>query len=327
MERTMTQPDTSTSPTAGSTRRLPARLERIGSALEKRVRGLAVANLLGQGVLIVTGGAVRLTESGLGCSTAPQCEPGEFVPAWTPETSSHVYIEFGNRLLATLLLLIAAAAFIAVWRARPHLRLLGALPVAGVLIQAVLGAIVVRQDLNPWLVAPHLLISVALVWLSVLLALKVRDAPPRAGVASLHFERLVSTVLLFVVVVLGALTTGAGPHSGDSEATERLALNPASVARVHALSVWAFVALVAWIAWRVRRDRSLGDRDEVRRASVVLLVVTLVQGLIGYVQYFTGLPIVLVGAHLAGAAVLVAAHSAAWTLLRPAAVSETAAAT
>ena len=126
---------------------------------------------------------------------------------------------------------------------------------------------------------------------------------------------LLLTALTFVVVILGALTTGAGPHSGDADATERLALDPAFIARVHSASVWTFMLVLAYLILRVRRDRSEGPRDEVRKAWVVLLAVALAQGAIGYAQYFTGLPVVLVGLHLAGAATLVAAQSAAFFLL------------
>ena len=118
-----------------------------------------------------------------------------------------------------------------------------------------------------------------------------------------------------VILFLGALTTGAGPHSGDIDATERLALDPAGIARAHAWTVWAFLAVFAVLIWRVRGDRSIGKRDEVRRAWIVLAIVTLAQGLIGYVQYFTGLPEVIVAVHLAGIGFFTAAAAAAHYLL------------
>src|SRR5690606_19660272 len=142
-------------------------------------------------------------------------------------------------------------------------------------------------------VAPHLLISMVLVWAAVQLALRYRNAPRRQGACNKR-ELAVFNVLTVAVVLLGTLTTGAGPHSGDAEATERLALDPALIARIHAASVWMFLVLLAWIIWRVRKDVSAGERDEVRKAWVVLLIVTLAQGLLGYVQYFTGLPELLV---------------------------------
>lgn len=293
----------------------PRRFTRLLDAISDRGRGLVVANIWAQGGIIVTGGIVRLTGSGLGCSSWPECEPGRFTPERINASDLHPFIEFGNRLLTFVLLAIAVGVAVAVWRRRPQMRILGLVPLAGVLLQAVLGGILVITDLNPILVAPHLLISIVLVWISVQIALRYRNAPRRNGKCIKKSLRA-SLVLLAAVMVLGALTTGAGPHSGDYEATVRLALDPAEVARIHALTVWAFVAVLAWIVWKVRHDRSHGDRDEVRKAWVVLVAITLAQGIIGYAQYFTGLPELLVGLHLAGAAALTAAHSAAYWLLR-----------
>jgi cytochrome c oxidase assembly protein subunit 15 len=288
---------------------------RLADATAKRGRFLTVANIFTQAGIIVTGGAVRLTGSGLGCSTWPQCEPGSFTPAFVAETPFHAYVEFGNRLLTFVLLIVAVGVAIAVKRTRPDLKWWGLAPLIGVLAQAVIGGITVLTDLNPAVVAPHLLISMLLVWAAVQLALRYRNAPRRNG-ACIKRELAVFNVLTVAVVVLGTLTTGAGPHSGDAEATERLAMDPALIARIHAVSVWLFIAVLLWIIWRVRKDVSHGERDEVRKAWVVLLAVTLLQGVIGYVQYFTGLPELLVGIHLAGAAALVAAQSAAFYLLR-----------
>jgi cytochrome c oxidase assembly protein subunit 15 len=296
----------------------------VGSRTADRIgrwgRPLTLANILLQGAIIVTGGAVRLTGSGLGCSTWPQCEPGSFTPSFTPETGYHAFVEFGNRLVTLVLLLVAGLLAIAVWRTRRDLLWWGLAPLIGVVLQAVIGGITVLADLHPAIVAPHLLISTLLVWLAVQLSLRYRNAPRRVGGCIKRRLRLL-TALTLAVVVLGALTTGAGPHSGDSEATLRLALDPVEIARIHALTVWAFILVLLWIIWAVRRDRSEGaaeglGRDEVRPAWIVLLVVTLAQGAIGYIQFFSGLPIVLVGAHLAGAATLVAAQSAAYYLLR-----------
>jgi cytochrome c oxidase assembly protein subunit 15 len=154
-----------------------------------------------------------------------------------------------------------------------------------------------------------------LVWQAVWLALKYRDAPRREG-RCVRKPLRVSSVLLVGLLVLGTVTTGAGPHSGDAEATDRLGIDPEAAAQAHALIVWAFVAILAYLVWRVRRDHSYGDRDEVGKAWKVLVGVTLAQAAIGYIQYFTGLPEVIVGAHLAGAAILTAAHSAAFFLLK-----------
>lgn len=293
----------------------PSRWRRFSDALGRWARPLTIANLIAQGGIIVTGGAVRLTGSGLGCSTWPQCEPGSFTPEFHAETPLHAFIEFGNRTLTGVLLIIAALVAVAVINRRPDLKWWALAPFLGVVAQAVIGGITVLADLHPLIVAPHLWVSVLLVWAAVQLCLKFRDAPRRVG-RCIKRELWVLNALTVAVVFLGTLTTGAGPHSGDADVTERLSLDPAAIARIHALSVWVFIVVLAVIVWKVRNDHSEGERDEVRRAWAVLVIVTLAQGAIGYVQYFTGLPEIIVGAHLAGAAVLVAAESAVFYLLR-----------
>ena len=294
----------------------PTLLTRGVDAIAARGRGLTIANIIVQGAIIATGAAVRLTSSGLGCSTWPQCEPGEFTPTLHGASAYHQAIEFGNRTMTGLLLVVTALLAIALWR-RADLRIWGLIPGIGVIVQAVLGGILVHAQLNPWLVAPHLWISAGLVWIAVYIALRYRHAAGREGRA-LTPLRVANLGLFIVVLFLGALTTGAGPHSGDAEATERLALDPALIARVHSGSVWLFLITLGALIWFIRKDRSAGERDEVRTAWIVLLVATLLQGVIGYVQYFTGLPIVLVELHLVGVAVLSAAMSAFFFLARPA---------
>lgn len=290
-------------------------LERLARFAAEHTRGFTIANIIGQGVIIVTGGAVRLTGSGLGCSTWPQCEPGTFVPVDVPESSLHPYIEFGNRTLTFVLTLIAAGVAVGIWRNRPDLRRWGLVPLIGVIAQAVLGGVTVLTGLNPVAVAPHFLISTLLVWHGVWLALTFSKAPRRVG-RDLDRPLWLLTGLLGVLLFLGTLTTGAGPHSGDAEATNRLGLDPALIARAHALSVWAFCLVLAYVIFAVRRDRSEDGSTRVARAVVVLAAVTAAQGAIGYIQYFTDLPEILVGTHLAGAAALTAAHAAVFYLLR-----------
>ena len=290
-------------------------LARFRNFLGRHTRALTIANIWAQGGIIVTGGAVRLTGSGLGCSTWPQCEPGEFTPQAFGESSIHPYIEFGNRLLTFVLLMVAIALAVAIWNSRRELRWWGLVPLLGVVGQAIVGGITVLTDLNPVVVAPHLLLSMALVWQAVWLALRFRSAPRREG-SCIKKPLRTSLVLLVGLLVLGTLTTGAGPHSGDAGATERLGLDPTEIAKAHAAVVWFFIAVLAYLVWKVRNDRSAGSRDEVRKAWIVLAAVTLAQAAIGYVQFFTGLPELIVGAHLAGAAALTAAHSAAYYLLK-----------
>lgn len=267
------------------------------------------ANLLGQILIVGTGGAVRLTASGLGCSTWPQCTPGQFTPAVHDATSFHPFVEFGNRTVSVLLMVVAVAVAVLVTgdRRRPRsYRWLGLVPVIGVFVQAVVGGLTVLFDLNPVLVSSHMLISMGLVALSMWLLVRARegDAPPVALVdRSVRTLERVLWGLAVVVLVLGVVTTGAGPHSGDEEVGYRYAVDPYTVAKVHAAAVWLFVIVLAAMLWRMRRT---GVRGRPWTVALVLAGVTLGQGAIGYVQLYTGLPIALVNLHLVGAACLTA---------------------
>lgn len=273
---------------------------------------LAIANLVAQIGIIVTGGAVRLTGSGLGCSQWPMCEPGAFTPEFHAQMTFHPVIEFGNRTLTGVLGIIALALLWAVYRRQPtasrpaSLKRLAWLPLAGIAVQAVVGGITVLVDLHPAIVGSHMLISLALVAVSSYLLLRLASPDAPAGPAASVRARSVGglTVLVGVVLlVLGVITTGAGPHSGDATEPYRWALDPAFISRLHALAVWVFVVLVVVGAVLARRE---ANRAAVR-AWGWLLGVTLLQGLIGYVQYFTGLPELLVGLHMLGSALTVVA--------------------
>ncbi|WP_456786898.1 COX15/CtaA family protein [Cellulomonas sp. P5_C5] len=269
-----------------------------------------VANLVGQILIIVTGGAVRLTGSGLGCSTWPQCEPGEFTPRFHDATSIHPFIEFGNRTVSGLLVAVATvvAVLVVLDRRRPwSYRRLGLVPVVGVLIQAVIGGITVLVDLHPAIVGGHLLISMALVAFSTWLVVRTREGDGPAVPLVDRTTRLlvrVLSVLAAVVLVLGVVVTGAGPHSGDEEVGYRFAVDPWAMSKVHAASVWAFVAVLVVVLVLLHR-RGVTGRPEAM--GYTLLAVTLAQGAIGYVQLFSGLPIGLVNLHMLGAAVLASA--------------------
>ncbi|WP_265523636.1 COX15/CtaA family protein [Oerskovia flava] len=283
-------------------------------------RGFLVANVVAQVGIIVTGGAVRLTGSGLGCSTWPQCEPGQFTPVFHEATSLHPYIEFGNRTLTGVLAVIALAVAVMLWTDRSRtdaFRRLGLVPLAGVAVQAVIGGITVLLELHPAVVAVHFLVSAALVWVSTYLLYRYRegDGAPRqvVGTTATRTGRVLGA-LLVPVLVLGVLVTGSGPHGGDDDVPYRFALDPVLVTRYHALSVWAFLvalAVLVVLVWRAGAPAATTSRA--RRAVLVLVAVTLLQGAIGYVQYFTGLPELLVGLHMLGAALLVV--STTWTLL------------
>ena len=269
-----------------------------------------VANLVGQIVIIVTGGAVRLTASGLGCSTWPQCEPGQFTPQLHSATSFHPYVEFGNRTVSVLLVAVAAvvAVLVVLDRRRPwSYRRLGLVPVVGVLIQAVIGGITVLVDLHPAIVGGHLLISMALVAFSAWLVVRTREGDGPAVPLVDRTTTLVVRVLVAltaVVLVLGVVVTGAGPHSGDDEVGYRFDVDPWTMSKLHAASVWAFVAVLVVVLVLLRRR---GVTGRPWSTGLVLLGVTLAQGAIGYVQLFTGLPIALVNLHMLGAALLATA--------------------
>jgi cytochrome c oxidase assembly protein subunit 15 len=288
-------------------------------------RGVLVANVVAQIGIIVTGGAVRLTDSGLGCSTWPHCEPGSFTPVLHEATTIHPYIEFGNRLLTFVLAAVAVAVLVLVWtdrRRSPEYRALGFVPIAGVVAQALIGGVVVLLHLHPGWVSLHFGVSAALVWFSAYLLHRhgEGDGPPvPVGPRALRVAGWLLTALMAAVVILGVLVTGAGPHSGDTTVGYRLALDPYLMTRAHSATVWLFVAvLVALLVMLHRLPRREGaDVDALggaRRAAWLLVVVTLSQGLVGYVQYFTGLPEILVAVHMLGAGVLV--WATARTVLR-----------
>lgn len=281
-----------------------------------RVRRLAWANLAAQILIIVTGGAVRLTGSGLGCSTWPQCEPGQFTPVVHDEMSVHTVIEFGNRTLTGVLGVIALALAVTAWRdptrARWYRRLALA-PLAGVATQAVIGGITVLADLNPAVVGLHMVVSLLLVAASA--ALVALDGAPLGRPAVSRRTLVVARALLAVggvLMVLGTVTTGAGPHGGDDEVAYRYAIDPVLAAKVHAGAVWAFVLLLLACLWLLSRE---GAPPRTVRAWRILLVVTAAQGMVGYVQYFTGLPELLVGVHLLGTGTLTAALTWAYCRL------------
>ncbi|WP_413450442.1 COX15/CtaA family protein [Georgenia phoenicis] len=305
---TSTQPASATPPAAVS----PHPPRSRDGLVDRLTWGLAIANLVAQIGIIVTGGAVRLTGSGLGCSQWPMCEPGSFTPEFHAEMTFHPIIEFGNRTLTGVLGVIALALVWAVYRRQPTasrpaaLKRLSLLPLLGIAVQAVVGGMTVWVDLHPAVVGSHMLISLFLVTVSTYLLVRLAspDAPARpvSSPAARLVGRLVAVVGT-VLLVLGVITTGAGPHAGDADEPYRWALDPAFISRLHALSVWAFVVLVVVGIVLARREGNAAAQ----RTWGVLLGVTLAQGLVGYVQYFTGLPELLVGVHMLGSALTVVA--------------------
>ncbi len=277
-----------------------------------------LANLVAQVGIVVTGGLVRLTGSGLGCPTWPQCVDGSIAPTVEQAEGFHKYIEFGNRTLTGVLLVVALASVVLVWRvaARPAMKTAAVAVLAGVLLQAVLGGVTVLLGLNPATVSAHFLVSMLLVAAASYLWFARHEGarPPRPLVPPM-VSRLawVTTGLGAVVLVLGTVVTGSGPHSGDADEPARYGFDPRTVSWLHADVVMLFLGLVV-ATWLAARLASEGTRSA--RAWLVVLVVSLAQGLIGYVQYFTGLPEAVVLAHMLGASLLVVALTNAHLALR-----------
>lgn len=251
-----------------------------------------------QAGLVLTGGAVRITGSGLGCPTWPECTPGSYTPVpHQAEGQLHAWIEFGNRLLTFALVAIALAVLVNVlYRQRRDLRSLALGQVLGILGQGVLGGITVLTDLHPLPVAGHLILSIILIaGAASLYSRREFSARPRTDLDKLTKRvSLLHIGLTFVVIILGTIVTGSGPHAGDEKA-QRFAFDIRVVAWLHADAVIALLGLTAAFFILVRSVKEL-----VRRITV-FTAIALAQGAIGYIQYFTGIPEILVAAHLLGA--------------------------
>jgi heme a synthase len=281
------------------------------------VSRLALANAIANGAIVVTGGLVRLTGSGLGCPTWPRCTDESFVA--TPELAAHGAIEFGNRLLTFVLTAVAIATVVVVWRsARRDLRPLAAISFLGIPAQALLGGVTVLTGLNPWTVAAHFLVSMVLVAVATTLWLRSREPGVGQPLLRRPLELLVLGIagVTAAVLVLGTVVTGAGPHSGDKNAADRMDFDPETVSQLHADLVFLLVGLTVALLLALHASDSAG---RIRRAVRDLLVVQLAQGLVGFVQYFTDLPIALVLVHMIGA-VLITAFTArlVWSVRGPA---------
>jgi heme a synthase len=269
------------------------------------VRRAALTALVMSVVIIVTGGAVRLTSSGLGCDTWPKCS-GDSLYA-TSEMGVHGAIEFGNRMLTYVLSAAVGWAIVAARSVKPRRRGLSRLAwaqfwvVAG---NAVIGGVTVLTGLNPYTVAGHFLLATGLLTVATLTWLRAAegDAPPRplVGPAVAKLVRAL-VVVSAALVTAGTVVTGAGPHAGDSSEVPRMPVALETAAQVHAALAWIVVVLTlaVWL-WLRAFDAPVGPRARARE----LLLVLLAQGALGYVQYFTELPEILVGTHLLGAAVV-----------------------
>jgi cytochrome c oxidase assembly protein subunit 15 len=268
-------------------------------SLRGRVLGLLVFL---QSALIVTGGSVRLTGSGLGCPTWPECTPGSYVPvANQAEGQLHAWIEFGNRLLTFVLLICALAVVTFSVRVsknaanKERVRSLAALQILGIFGQGMLGGVTVLTDLHPLTVAAHYLLSILLIAGAISLRYELIGTPVEKTTGLISFLMPIFVWLTFLVLVAGTIVTGSGPHAGD-EKVERFCFDPQVVSWIHADLVIALIVLAVMLLLIAHQSRmSL----LVRRIGIFLLI-AFSQGVIGYIQYFTGLPEALVAAHLIG---------------------------
>lgn len=286
-------------------------------------RIIAFLVILTQGGIAVTGGIVRVTASGLGCPTWPQCFPGSFTPVPHAEIAVvHQVVEFGNRMVTFLVVLTAVAAVLAVTRARRRREVLiyAWLMPASTVAQAVIGGITVLTGLLWWTVAIHLLVSMAMVWLAVLLYVKVGQ-PDNGVITPLVPKPLrqltgLSALALAAVLVTGTMVTGAGPHAGDKSVdapVPRLQVEITTLVHMHSSLLVAYLSLVVAMGFALAAVRA--PRPILVRLGV-LLVFVCGQAVVGAVQFVTGVPAALVAMHVAGAALCTAATAALWASMR-----------
>ncbi|MEV6213118.1 heme A synthase [Nocardia sp. NPDC058379] len=286
-------------------------------------RLIALAVILSQAGISVTGAVVRVTASGLGCPTWPQCFPGSFTPVGVSEVPVlHQTVEFGNRMLTFAVTLCAALIVLAVVRARRRREVLvyAWLMPGGTVVQAIIGGITVRTGLLWWTVAVHLLASMVMVWLAVVLYAKIGQ--PDDGIdtvqvpAPLRWLTALSGVALAGVLIAGTLVTAAGPHAGDKSIDRpvaRLEVEIVTLVHLHSQLLVGYLALLIGLAFGLF---AVGITPAIRVRLYVLLGLVLSQSLVGIVQYFTDVPAALVAIHVGGAAACTAATAALWASLR-----------
>jgi cytochrome c oxidase assembly protein subunit 15 len=279
----------------------------------RTLKRLAVATLVGNIVIVVTGGAVRLTGSGLGCPRWPLCDDESFVVHGA--LGVHGVIEFGNRSLTLVLAVIAIATWTATMRSQPprrSLRILATVLALGIPLQAGLGGITVLTDLNPWIVSGHLLLSMAMIGVAVVFLRRIdeEDRPPRPTVPPVVATLAKSTFgVAWAVLYVGTVVTGSGPHAGD-ENSGRTGLSPSGVSHLHADLVFLLVGLTIGTYFAFK---AVGAPERAQRAAGWLLGVELAQGVVGFSQYTLDLPVALVAVHMLGAALVSACVT--WVVL------------
>ena len=279
-------------------------------------RRTLIFNVIAQAGIVLTGATVRLTASGLGCPTWPECVEGSITPTSDQTEAFHKYIEFGNRLLTFVLLIVAIASLFAVFKHNRERKLSGhnkrrsltvlALGVlVGILVQAVLGGITVLTGLHPLIVAAHFMVSIGLITIAVALLVKaqeVNDRPVTLQVAKqIHIGMRIHVWLALLVIGIGTLVTGSGPHAGDTNDIVRLGFEFKNITTIHAATVWLFLGLTVGLLFALLATAA--PRPVTRQAWIVLGI-CFAQGVVGYTQFFTGLPWGLVAVHVLGACLL-----------------------
>jgi len=275
-----------------------------------------IANLVAQTGIVLTGATVRLTASGLGCPTWPECVAGSIAPTSEQTEAFHKYIEFGNRLLTFVLLIVAIASLFAVYKhnqtrklsglhKRRSLTILTLGVLLGIFFQAVLGGITVLTGLHPLIVAAHFMVSISLITVATMLLARAQesdDRPVTLQVARpIDIGLRIHIWLVLAVIVIGTLVTGSGPHAGDTNDIVRLGFEFRNITTVHAAMVWLFLGLTAGLLFSLMATSA--PRPVIRQAWIVLGI-CMAQGVVGYTQFFTGLPWGLVAIHVLGACVL-----------------------
>lgn len=281
---------------------------------QKRLGLYAWLSLVSQILIVVTGGVVRLTGSGLGCPTWPKCTEDSLVTV--PEMGIHGIIEFANRLLTFALALIALLTIVTVLRSgelskRLALRFPAVALLLGIPAQAVLGGFTVLTKLNPWLVGAHFVLSGIMIALASLLLFRTYNLGGDRQPAKLRTLSALTLVVGWIAVLVGVLVTGAGPHSGDAESV-RNGLDLETWQHYHSYPAYATLLLAAFVFSQViQRDRGIrGSKSAL--TAFLLLVSLIVQAIIGVVQSRMGVPPLLVGLHLLGASTIIALMQLQW---------------
>jgi cytochrome c oxidase assembly protein subunit 15 len=286
----------------------------MGSLADKALLKLSTLMVFTQSAIVFTGALVRITGSGLGCSTWPECTPGSYTPTPDqPEAPLHAWIEFGNRLLTFVLLINALALMFTIFKSgKRELRRLGALQTLGILAQGVLGGITVLTALNPATVAAHFLLSIILIAGALSLRQRAHGKSPIEITLIPLVTKLIWLHLLLtsLVLIAGTIVTGSGPHAGDS-AAERFNLDSRTMAWIHADLVIALLGVSIALLIAIRLGLAGQARQVLSGRIQISLIVALAQGGIGYIQYFTKLPEALVAAHIIGS---IAVWLSAWNL-------------